>query len=60
MARIKIKEGSCHVWHVGSEKKRITDKKHKRHTEVKIEFTDFKTHYSFKKGMLVSASVPRK
>lgn len=59
MAKIKIKEGSCHVWHVGEPGKKITDKDHKRNTEIKIEFPDFRTKYSFKKGMLVSASVPR-
>jgi len=60
MARIRIKEGSCLIWHVGEWGKKITDEHHKQNTEIEIEFTDFRTKYSFKKGMLVSASVPRK
>ena len=54
MAKIKIKEGSCEIWHVGKPQKKLDDETHKPNSDtVQIHFTKTRQKYTFKKGVLV-------
>jgi len=56
MAKLKIREGSCEVWHVGASTNKLDDKTHKKGNEIKIWFTKQGTKYTFKDGMLIGMS----
>ena len=57
MAEIKIKEGSCVVWHAGNPGKMINDKGHHAGTAIRIKFVDSGMKYTFVNGVLQGQAV---